>query len=177
MFFKRLGLVSLAIGVGLGVAGCTDGYGYGGGGIGYASDPYYGGGYGNGYYDGYGGGYGAGYAGVGLGSYYGWYGDYYYPGTGGYVYDRNRRPHRWNGAQQRYWQGRRGNYRGAGNWGNFARGNSPAARDYRQDRRGANRDFRQGRREDRNQLRDDDGDAGRAYRRASPGESRIARDR
>ncbi len=43
MFFKRLGLVSLAIGVGLGVAGCTDGYGYGGGGIGYASDPYYGG--------------------------------------------------------------------------------------------------------------------------------------
>ena len=138
MFMKRFGIIGLALGLGLGVAGCTDGYGYGGAGVGYASDPYYGGGYGGAGYGGY-----DGFAGYGgLNSYYGWSGDYYYPGSGVYVYDRNRRPYRWSGDQQRYWQGRRGNYRGGGNWGNFARGNSPAARDYRQDRREANRDFR-----------------------------------
>lgn len=144
MFFKRIGLIAITLGLGIGVTGCTDGYGYGGAGVGYASDPYYGGGYGDGYY-------GAGFGGVN--SYYGWSGDYYYPGSGVFVYDRYRRPYRWNGAQQRYWQGRRGNYRGAGNWGNFARGNSPAAQAYRQDRRGDNRAFRQDRRQDRNQLR------------------------
>ena len=58
MFLKRFGIIGLALGLGLGVAGCTDGYGYGGAGVGYASDPYYGGGYGA-----YGGGYApAGYA-------------------------------------------------------------------------------------------------------------------
>ena len=34
--------------------------------------------------------------------YYGWYGGFYYPGNGIYVYDRYRRPYRWNGNQQRY---------------------------------------------------------------------------
>ena len=76
MFMKRFGIIGLALGLGLGVAGCTDGYGYGGAGVGYASDPYYGGGYGDGYYGaGYGGGY-DGFAGYGgLNSYYGWSGE------------------------------------------------------------------------------------------------------
>ena len=37
-----------------------------------------------------------GYGGYGYGSpYYGWNDGFYYPGTGYYVYDRDRRPHRW----------------------------------------------------------------------------------
>lgn len=115
MFLKRLGLAGLVIGLGFGAAGCTDGYGYSGVGVGYAS------GYGNGYYDD-----GYGYGGVGYGGYgasaFGWYGDYYYPGSGGYVYDRYRRPYRWNDGQRRYWEGRRGNYRGDRNWNGFDRG-------------------------------------------------------
>ena len=129
MKLDRMGAAALAVGLGIGLGGCTDGYGYGGASVGYASDPYYGGGsyYGAGYGDGLGYG-GLGYGGLGyggLGSYYGWYGDYYYPGSGGFVYDRYRRPHRWNGSQQRYWQGRqryRGNDRpNGGNWGGFNR--------------------------------------------------------
>ena len=58
-------------------------------------------------YGGYGGGYGSGvtlsYSG---GNYYGWNDGYYYPGTGFYVYDRYRRPYRWNNFQQRYWSDR-----------------------------------------------------------------------
>lgn len=78
---------------GVAVAGCTDGYGYSGVSMGYGA-PYYG----ANYYDGYGPGY------------WGWYGDYYYPGTGVYVYDRGRRPYRWNDDQRRYWQGRGDGY-------------------------------------------------------------------
>jgi hypothetical protein len=113
MVLKRLGLT---LGLGLAVAGCTDGYGYSGVSLGYGGgyydDPYYDGGYG-----------GYGYGGYGYApSYFGWYGDYYYPGSGAYVYDRYRRPYRWNDSQRRYWQGRRGNYRGSGgNWGGFDR--------------------------------------------------------
>lgn len=91
------------------LGGCAYGYGdygsYGGLSVGIGSG--YGGygGYYDPYYDGYG--YGAPYGGYGYGygypSYYGWYGDYYYPGTGYYVYDRYRRPHRWSDSQQRYW--------------------------------------------------------------------------
>src|SRR3546814_6614847 len=64
-------------------------------------------------------------------SYYGWYGDYYYPGTGVYVYDRYRRPHRWSSSQQRYWSRRGEHYRREnrdwrgdqkGNWGGWNRG-------------------------------------------------------
>ena len=119
MILKRLGLASLVIGLGIGAAGCTDGYGYSGVNVGYASG--YGDGYG-GYGNGYGGNgyYGAGYGGVGAG-YFGWYGDYYYPGNGVYVYDRYRRPYRWNDGQRRYWEGRRGNYRGDRNWNGFDR--------------------------------------------------------
>jgi hypothetical protein len=71
-----------------------------------------------GFYGGYGGGYGGGYY---DGGYYpsygyarpwgGWYGDYYYPGTGVIVYDRDRRGHRWNDDQRRYWEQRRAQYR------------------------------------------------------------------
>ncbi len=66
--------------------GYDSGYGYGG---------YGGGGYPYGTYGGYG------------DPYYGWYDNYYYPGTGYYVYDSYRRPHRWNNNQQRYWSQRR----------------------------------------------------------------------
>jgi hypothetical protein len=92
------------------LGGCAYGYGgyggYGSGlsvGIGYGSgyDGYYGGGY-------YGGGYPYGGYGYGYGDpYFGWYDDYYYPGTGYYVYDSYRRPHRWNRDQERYWTQKR----------------------------------------------------------------------
>ena len=65
------------------------GVGYGNGyGYGYDDyyDPYYGGGYYGANYNRYGYGYGQ--------PYYGWYNGYYYPGTGYYVYDRDRRAHR-----------------------------------------------------------------------------------
>lgn len=149
MILKRLGLASLVIGLGIGAAGCTDGYGYSGVNVGYASgygDGYYGDGYG-GYGDGY---YGAGYGGVGAG-YFGWYGDYYYPGNGIYVYDRYRRPYRWNDGQRRYWEGRRGSYRGDRNWNGFDRSQ------YRGQYRGADRgQYRgDGRRYDGNRNRSD----------------------
>ena len=105
----RLGIL-LAATVALG--GCAYGYGgygspYGGLSVGVSSGY---GGYGYGGYGGYGGyydpyGYG-GYGGYGS-PYYGWYGDYYYPGTGYYVYDSYRRPHRWSDSQRRYWTHRR----------------------------------------------------------------------
>ncbi|WP_181814806.1 peptidase [Sphingomonas aracearum] len=104
----------------LGLSGCDD-YAYGGGSVavGYGA-PGYGYGYVDPYYDGYGYGYGA------LGGSYGWYNDFYYPGSGVYVYDRNRRPFRWNDGQRRYWEGRRGNgYRGQPNWGGFYRNDRP----------------------------------------------------
>jgi hypothetical protein len=39
--------------------------------------------------------------------YCGWYDGFFYPGTGIYVYDRNRGPHVWSDGQQHYWSGRR----------------------------------------------------------------------
>ena len=45
-------------------------------------------------------------SGYGYGSPYGWYDGFYYPGSGYYVYDRYRRPIRWNDTQRRYWQWR-----------------------------------------------------------------------
>ena len=85
----------------IGLSACMSPYGYGGVGVGY----------GNGYYDGYGGypSYGAGYgSGYGYEPYWGWYDGYYYPGTGYYVYDRYRRPHRWDRYRD-YWERRREN--------------------------------------------------------------------
>lgn len=123
--FKRLILAGLAAAA---LAGCSDGAGYNQ--VGFAS------GFGGGY------GYPAG---------YGWYGDYYYPGTGVYVYDRFRRPFRWNADQQRYWQGR-GQYAGPGGRREYREDRREVRqnwRDFRQDRRGDDRAFRQDRRADR----------------------------
>ena len=136
MISKRLRGLGVTLGLVLASSGCVDDYGYGGlevgyGAGGYGGDPYYDGygydgyGYGNGGYGngGYGTG-GFGYGGYGP-SYFGWYNNFYYPGTGSYVYDRYRRPFRWNGAQQRYWSGQQ-RYRGQGwdgrgNWNGFDR--------------------------------------------------------
>lgn len=90
---------ALTVAAAIGLSACMGPYGYGGVGVGY----------GNGYYDGYG--YpGYGYAGgYGYEPYWGWYDGYYYPGTGYYVYDRWRRPHRWDDDHRRHWEGRRAN--------------------------------------------------------------------
>jgi hypothetical protein len=81
-------------GLGLGV-----GYGSGYGPYGYY-DPYYGSGYGY-----YGSRYG--YSPYGMGyygsPYWGWYDGWYYPGTGYYVYDRERQRRLWTEAERRYW--------------------------------------------------------------------------
>lgn len=137
------------------LAGCAsfDPYGGVGVGVGYGS-PYYGG-YGN--YGGYGGygGYGydpyAGYGSYGSyggysSPYGGWYQNYYYPGTGTYVYDRQRRRYPISDAQRRYWQQQRA-----------IRANNPAVREnirqYRVERRDDRRDYRVERREDRAAVR------------------------
>ena len=149
MMLRRMMLVGLLGGLALGTAACTDGYGYSGVGVGvgagpgYYGDPYYAGGYGTGYY--------------------GWYGDYYYPGTGRYVYDRYRRAHRWNGAQQRYWQQRRYgvNHRDVrANWRDFGRDDRGEVRSgtitrdqLRQQRRDARREYRPDVRRDGRDLR------------------------
>ena len=141
MLIKRLAAAALALGAALGVSGCADGYGYGGLSAGYGAGGYYG----DSYYDGYGYGdpYGYGYGYGGSPAYFGWYNDFYYPGTGIYVYDRNRRPFRWNDTQRRYWEGRRGSFAGRDgirdNWNGFGsrpgRGNRGYA--YRGNRNGA----------------------------------------
>ena len=121
----RSALLVLAASVGLG--GCSTLYdpyggGYGGVSVGYGSGGYYGGGgYGAGYGGGYyGDGYGSPYYGAGYGSpYYGWNDGYYYPGTGYYVYDHYRRPYRWNDAQRRYWESRRGRGEARNNWSGY----------------------------------------------------------
>ena len=112
----NLKTAALALVTGASLAGCAYGpYGGVGVGVGYGSgngyyDPYYNGRYYNsGYYGAGYGGYPYGYGGYGYGSpYYGWNNGFYYPGTGYYVYDRDRRPHRWTDAQRRYWERRRG---------------------------------------------------------------------
>ena len=157
-------------------AGLGYGSGYGGyGGYGYNGcyDPYSAaGGYGG--YDYYGfpvGGYGYGSCGgYGYGSsYYGWNGDYYYPGSGYYVYDRYRRPHRWNDQQKRYWTDRRERAMSTTrtttgtqqpvmreNWGGFDRSRAasePTAQtqrvEVRQEQREDRQQVRQQRRDDR----------------------------
>ena len=151
--FKKLGLAAAMVGAALGVSACTDGYGYGGVSAGYGG--YYGDPYFAGYYPGY--------ANVG----YGWYNGFYYPGTGLYVYDRYRRPYRWNDGQRRYWQGRPGygNPQVRSNWADFRRDVRTERRDYRGDLRAnrqafqsstINRDqFVQGRRDARREYRTD----------------------
>lgn len=134
MFVTPLRAAALAAAV-VALAGCTSYDRYGGG-------PRYAGGY---YSDGYG---------QSGGRYqqpsYGWYGDYYYPGTGVHVYDRDRRAHRWNNSQQRYWEARREirqDRRAArADWRDFDRREARRdRRDYRRDRRDDRRDRRRGR--------------------------------
>ena len=99
----RIPYISLAAAGALALGGCAyDTYG----------SPY---GYGYGPYSslsvgvGYGGGYGGYYGGYGYDP-FGWYGDYYYPGSGIYVYDSYRRPHRWSSSQRDYWTSRRSHW-------------------------------------------------------------------
>lgn len=111
MVLGRKSLAAMFAGL-MALGGCTDGYGYSGVSVGAG----YGGGYAPGYY---GGGYG--YA----PSYFGWYDNFYYPGTGVYVYDRYRRPYRWNDGQRAYWEGRRGAWSGGpirDQWRGWGRG-------------------------------------------------------
>ena len=84
--------------------------------------------------------------GLGLGGTFGWYDNFYYPGTGVYVYDRFRRPYRWNDSQRRFWQSRPGwNQPGArANWNEFRRDYRAERRDLRGDLRENRRDFRNG---------------------------------
>lgn len=109
MLSRKILIAGLGLAAAVGLSACVDdGYGYGyGGGVGYVSDgydPYYGG--------------------FNADPYWGWYGDYYYPGTGYYVYDRNRGRHRWNGGQQNYWRGR------SQTWNNAHRDVRPMWRDF-----------------------------------------------
>ncbi|MET4895574.1 hypothetical protein RN629_00200 [Sphingomonadaceae bacterium jetA1] len=102
MTLNRTGWTAALLAGVLALGGCTDGYGYSGVSVGAGS-----GGYGPGYYG------GGPYGGYDYApSYYGWYNDFYYPGTGVYVYDRYRRPYRWDDGQRAYWQGRRDAWRG-----------------------------------------------------------------
>ena len=117
--------IALAAGV-LSLSACADDmygpYGYGGMNVGYGYGGYYGPyDYGYGPY-----GYGYGYNGYDP---FGWYDDFYYPGVGFYVYDSYRRPHYWNGTQQRYWSGRVSNFQrqtgttsAHANWSGFSHG-------------------------------------------------------
>jgi hypothetical protein len=111
------------LGYGYGDYGYRDyGYGYGSYG-GYYGSPYYGSGYGSRYY-GYGG-----YGGLYGSPYWGWYDNFYYPGSGIYVYDVYRHPHRWSDRQKHYWMGRQQAVRNTGvrtttvrpNWSGFDR--------------------------------------------------------
>jgi len=185
---------ALAIVAGVGLSGCAYspygsgvgvGVGYGNGyGYGYDDyyDPYSGGGYYGANYNRYGYGYGQ--------PYFGWYNGYYYPGNGYYVYDRDRRAHRWSDAQRRYWEWRRRgatNTSGGGtggvlqNWADFQNGGQTANRTVRQRsgestqvvRREVTAEQRAAWAERRGQTAEQR--AARAERRASRAETRSAR--
>lgn len=104
MRVPKFRLAALALTSGLMLSGCAygglyDDYGYGGLSVGYGNYGYPYGGYGYGYpYGGYGYGYG-GYPYDG----FGWYDGWYYPGSGYYVYDRDRHPRRWSDRERDFW--------------------------------------------------------------------------
>jgi hypothetical protein len=105
----RVPLISLMAAGALALGGCAYGDGYSSIGLGYGSGyGSYGGYYGG--YGGYGGYYNSGYGGYYGSPYYGWYDNFYYPGTGYYVYDVYRRPHRWSDHQRDYWTNRQRTY-------------------------------------------------------------------
>jgi len=92
--FLKPVLIAAALGGAAAAGGCADdrGYGYTGVSLGYGSswgDPYW-----------------------------GWYDSYYYPGTGIYIYDNNRRRHRWDDRHRRHWEQRRSSWRGDRRWRN-----------------------------------------------------------
>ena len=112
----RIPYISLLAAGALALSGCAYGdlgYGVGYGG-GYGAYDY---GYGYGAYGGYGA-YPAYYGGFGA-PYFGWYDDFYYPGTGVFVYDSYRRPHRWSSSQRAYWSSRQGTGSHSANWSGF----------------------------------------------------------
>lgn len=109
MFAYPLRTAALTVAAAVGLSACTTPYGngYSGVSVGIGSsgyyDPYYGGyGYGYGYPH-----YGYSRFGYGFDPYWGWHDGFYYPGTGFYVYDVYRRPHRWTDRHRRYWTVRR----------------------------------------------------------------------
>jgi hypothetical protein len=144
---RKLALVAVGA---IGLAGCSTYDPYYGASIGVGTryyDPHYSYGYGN--YPQYGGyarygAYGVPYGsyGANYGSYGGWNSGYYYPGTGAYVYDRQRRRYPISNAQRRHWEQQR-----------VLRSRNPAVqenyRQYRAERRDDRRDYRNERREDR----------------------------
>src|SRR5436190_19255736 len=144
MFAYPLRAAALGVVAVIGLSACTTPYGYGGVSVGNGYyDPYNSGyGYGGGYPAyGYGYGYDTGYPGYGYGAgyapYYGWNDGFYYPGTGYYVYDQYRRPHRWSDEQRHYWEARRAHARDRHgktlpqiireNWGDFDRNDGAQA--------------------------------------------------
>lgn len=142
MFASRIRAAALSIAAGLSLSACAYGDPYSGVSIGFGTGYSTGYGYGYGYddyydpwYDDY---Y---YRPVGWGRRYspayGWNDGFYYPGAGYYVYDRYRRPFRWNDHQRRYWEGRR----------------SALRPQLRQHFRQENRQFRQHHRDERRALR------------------------
>ena len=144
---RKLALVALGA---VGLSGCATFDPYLGASVGVGSryyDPYYDGGYGYSPYGTYGnyGAYGAPYRGYAQ-PYGGWYNNYYYPGTGVYVYDRQRRRYPISDTQRRYWEQQR-----------IARSRNPEIREnyreYRTERRDDRRAYRVERRDDREALR------------------------
>jgi hypothetical protein len=87
--FLLTGLASLSVGA------CATGGAYAGGGLGFSADvPFYNASTcWNQGFDNY----------SFLTPYCGWYDGYFYPGSGNYVYGRNRQRHVWTGGQQNYW--------------------------------------------------------------------------
>lgn len=131
MFAYPLRTATLAAVAVIGLSGCGYNGMYSGVSVGVGNAGYY-----DPYYGGYG--YGAGYPGYGYGygfdPYWGWNDGFYYPGTGYYVYDRYRYPHRWTDAQRRYWEQRRKATLASGfrslatNWSDFDRSSTTTQR-------------------------------------------------
>ena len=112
MLSSRIKAAAIVLAASAGLAGCaygpyvgvSVGTGYGSP-YGYGYDPYYSGygyGYGSPYYSGYGYGYGSPY----YDSYYGWNNGFYYPGTGWYVYDRDRHRRPMTDEEKSFWETR-----------------------------------------------------------------------
>jgi hypothetical protein len=106
MRVPRLRLAALALVSGIALSGCAydmygNDYGYGYGPYGSLGVGYGGYGYGGYGYSPYGYGYGP--YGYGYDP-FGWYGGYYYPGSGIYVYDRDRHPRVMTDDQKRHWR-------------------------------------------------------------------------